>query len=199
MTVATRPIPVREAQKRLTRSLLLDAAATLFSTNGYASTTVEQIAGAAGATRATVYLHFASKSDIALALREAVGDYDTDRVLLHDVATQPCERTITRWLDGYLEHVAPRTQYASALQSARAEDPVVGRALDAQFAAGTDRFARDLATGRGWDEERARLVATLLLRQLDITTDRWVRGYWPAHREPLRHTLTVMWTAVLTD
>src|SRR2546427_7508200 len=54
----------REAQKQLTRSRLVDAAVEAFRLRGYAATTVEDIAAAAGVTRATFYLHFEGKLDI---------------------------------------------------------------------------------------------------------------------------------------
>jgi AcrR family transcriptional regulator len=191
------PLPVREAQKRYTRTRLLDAAADLFSTRGYGSTSIEAIAAAAGASRATVYLHFASKSELALALREALDGFDTDHAQLRDVACRPSEVVVSRWLGGFLEHVTVRTHYATALRSARYEDPKVRATLDADFATSTDALARELSQSRGWDPEHTRVIATLLLRQLDIATDAWVRTDWDVHRTTVQHALTTTWIALL--
>jgi hypothetical protein len=48
---------LRAAQKRMTRELLLAQALELFESKGYAATTVDDIAAAAGTTRQTFYLH----------------------------------------------------------------------------------------------------------------------------------------------
>jgi AcrR family transcriptional regulator len=63
---------LRTAQKSLTRSRIREAARNLFFSAGYAATTVEQIAAASGASRATFYLHFKDKEDV---LREIARDY----------------------------------------------------------------------------------------------------------------------------
>jgi AcrR family transcriptional regulator len=58
----------REEQRQLTRSRLLDAAERLFVRQGFAATSVEQIAEAAGFTRGAFYSNFADKDDIVLAV-----------------------------------------------------------------------------------------------------------------------------------
>lgn len=50
-----------------TREAALDAAEVLFRRYGYRKTTVEDIAAEAGMSRATIYLHFRGKEEIALA------------------------------------------------------------------------------------------------------------------------------------
>jgi len=63
-------VPLREQQKQVTRQRLLDAAREMFAEKGYAATTVDDITEAAGASRATFYLHFASKPDLVVALTD---------------------------------------------------------------------------------------------------------------------------------
>jgi AcrR family transcriptional regulator len=53
------------------RALLLDAAQRVFARYGYASATLDEIGRQAGASKATVYQHFASKTELFLALLEA--------------------------------------------------------------------------------------------------------------------------------
>jgi AcrR family transcriptional regulator len=55
---------LRTAQKEVTRSRIRDAARALFFSLGYAATTVEQIATAAGVSRATFYLHYKDKDEV---------------------------------------------------------------------------------------------------------------------------------------
>jgi AcrR family transcriptional regulator len=53
-----------KAAARDTRELLLDAALELFARQGFARTTVRQIAGAVGVRDSAIYAHFASKQAI---------------------------------------------------------------------------------------------------------------------------------------
>ncbi|MBH0780812.1 TetR/AcrR family transcriptional regulator [Nocardia bovistercoris] len=68
------PWSIRDARERShtdRHRALLDAAARVFATRGYANTTVAAITAEAGVSRATLYVYFASKEEIfhALALR----------------------------------------------------------------------------------------------------------------------------------
>ena len=51
-----------------TRQMLLDAAIEQFAQRGVSSTTLTDIADAAGVTRGAVYWHFASKSELFNAM-----------------------------------------------------------------------------------------------------------------------------------
>ena len=55
-----------------TRQRLLDAAELLFQSNGVSSTSLQQIAQQAGATRGAVYWHFKDKADLFNAMMERV-------------------------------------------------------------------------------------------------------------------------------
>jgi AcrR family transcriptional regulator len=68
---------VRAARERSHTSrhrALLDAAARVFAERGYDKTTVADITAAAGVSRATMYVYFASKDEIFLALAAQVRD-----------------------------------------------------------------------------------------------------------------------------
>jgi AcrR family transcriptional regulator len=68
------PLPRRERKKQVTRRRVLDVARGLFQTQGYYSTTVEQIAEAADVAVATVFNYFPSKESILSGLGAAVFD-----------------------------------------------------------------------------------------------------------------------------
>lgn len=65
---------ITQAHKEATRASLVQAGVHLFAENGFAETTLDQIAAAAGVARATFYNYFKSKEDVALAALEAVFD-----------------------------------------------------------------------------------------------------------------------------
>ena len=96
---------LREAQKRMTREMLLDAGLEMFGRKGYAGATIDDIAKAAGATRTTFYLHFSSKADlVSQLLRRAeqimVG---TQGPPLSEVVRSGDRQLIRAWLDSRVE------------------------------------------------------------------------------------------------
>jgi len=67
MTTRTKRL-TRDERREVTRSKLLRAAETLFTKQGFAGTSVEEIAEAAGFTRGAFYSNFEDKDDIFLSL-----------------------------------------------------------------------------------------------------------------------------------
>lgn len=61
----------RQTSKAMTRGRLLDEAQRLFRERGYAATSLEQIAEAAGVTKGAIYGHFSSKEDLLISAIEA--------------------------------------------------------------------------------------------------------------------------------
>ncbi|MHB1571017.1 MAG: TetR/AcrR family transcriptional regulator [Solirubrobacteraceae bacterium] len=72
----------RSARKR---RAILEAAATLFLSNGYLGTSMDEIAKLAGVSKQTVYKHFADKerlfSEIVTATVDEIADPNTDEAL----------------------------------------------------------------------------------------------------------------------
>jgi AcrR family transcriptional regulator len=70
MRVMARPTtrPSREEKKAMTRTKLLDAAATVFARKGFAGASLDDVAEEAGLTKGAVYSNFASKDDLIEAL-----------------------------------------------------------------------------------------------------------------------------------
>ncbi len=65
---------LRERKKKETRRLILKCANALFHTQGYAATTLEDIAAQARVHKQTVLRYFGSKEEIALAFRQVAID-----------------------------------------------------------------------------------------------------------------------------
>jgi AcrR family transcriptional regulator len=199
MAGTTPPTSLRTAQKQLTRSRLLDASAELFSTQGYAATTIEDIATSAGATRATFYLHFTSKSDVVHGFYDALVAYDRDYADLIDVARAPSEERLHAWLRRFLDGLDRQRPYWIALGEAAGADPDARAALDDDWNRSSQRLAAGLESARGWTPDHARLTAIVLKRQLDVANDLWLRERWETEREHLFGVLARMWLTALTD
>jgi AcrR family transcriptional regulator len=177
--------------------MLLDAAATLFARQGYSGTTVEEIVGAVGATRATFYLHFATKSDLAIAFHDVIMGYDEDHSDLLRIAARPTVGRLSEWLRGFIDHVARRPGYLVGLHAAWRADPRVREVMDQHFNTWVDGLADGLARARDCDPGHARLLATVLLRQLDILDEQWIQAHWEERGDELREMLAVMWLGAL--
>jgi AcrR family transcriptional regulator len=77
-----RPLGLRERKKIKTRQAIRREALRLFDTNGYAATTVEQIADAAEVSPSTFFRYFPSKESLLLA-------DDLDPLVLEAFKAQP--------------------------------------------------------------------------------------------------------------
>jgi len=123
---------VTATRQRLTREQrrqqLLDTAETLFVSQGYESTTMDDVARAAGVTRAVVYAHFANREQILLeGVRRAHEELDRrlSALAAHTDATVPVEEVVTRGGDLFFEMLESVPSRWALLFA-----PIVGNAPD---------------------------------------------------------------------
>lgn len=73
MSTASTPTPQRslkERQREEREQLILQAGEALIVENGYSETSMDDIAARVGVSKGTLYLHFASKEDLLMAIME---------------------------------------------------------------------------------------------------------------------------------
>ncbi|HWM08228.1 MAG TPA: helix-turn-helix domain-containing protein [Solirubrobacteraceae bacterium] len=94
---------LRERKKQATRTAIHDAAMRLYGEQGFAGTTVDQIAEAAGVSRATVFTYFATKEDIVF------GDAPAAIAALADLLPGEAGTiaTVRGWLGGLAGWIEP--------------------------------------------------------------------------------------------
>ncbi len=80
----TRQRLTREEKKARTRERLIEAAARVFAEKGFAATSLDEVADAAGLTKGAVYSNFENKEDLVAAVLKAHQDRQTG---IRDVAT----------------------------------------------------------------------------------------------------------------
>jgi TetR/AcrR family fatty acid metabolism transcriptional regulator len=68
MTQTTTPRSLKEKQRQEREALILQAAEEVLMEKGYHETSIDEIAARVGIAKGTVYLHFASKEDLVIAL-----------------------------------------------------------------------------------------------------------------------------------
>jgi len=175
MVAQVPPPSLREAQKALTRNRLLDAAVDVLGHRGGLDATMDEIAKAAGVTRATLYAHFPNKAAIIRGLAErmyALGDQ-----LYSDLGAMPrwTAVDVRRWLEDV--ETMWRAQAADIRILAAAGTAMRGSVLDPH-----DRFVT-LLTARpdrwkGVSAPEARQRCMMLLVATEGFFFGWIAGGW---------------------
>jgi AcrR family transcriptional regulator len=93
--------PLREAQRDLTRSRIVNAARNLFYGRHFDTVTMDEIAAAAGLRRSTLYLHYKDKGDILL---EVITEYGTKAKAM--LATMPGPHPTPAQLESWVRKIA---------------------------------------------------------------------------------------------
>ncbi|MBG0561236.1 acyl-CoA-like ligand-binding transcription factor [Actinoplanes aureus] len=100
------PTSLRERKKAKTRAAIREHAMRLFEEQGYAQTTVDQIADAAEVSPSTFFRYFPTKEDVVLI-------DDVDAVLIDAVRAQPAEvppvEAIRRAMRQVFDDMSPET------------------------------------------------------------------------------------------
>ena len=193
-----RPPSLREGQKLFTRRLFIEAARRLFSERGYGTTTVDDIVKAAGASRATFYLHFASKAEVMAAifqsLMPATAEYwrNLDRSL-------GSREALRGWLGEAIGWWEEHREILPAFHEAFAVDRELAARQYTSLRKLIDELAGYFATARGARKRaEARLRVELLISQLDDFCMKWiVQKTLQADREMVLDVLTEVWGGTL--
>jgi AcrR family transcriptional regulator len=141
--LAARSLPSQDESPTLAR--IRDAARSLFYSQGYHATSVGEIARMAGLSRAAVYLHFATKDEMLVAiLRQDLGDQLAHFRRLANLASVD-RASLTQWI-GTLQramdrHRASLNLFALAFDMSAGLKAQVDNHRDAAIAVLGQRFA----------------------------------------------------------
>lgn len=120
---------LREQQRAFTRQRLIEAARQVFGERGYPDATVDEIASAAGASRATFYLHFKGKTELAAALVEDTTPWAVARYRLLDdllvAGGPPLRESLREWLSDWLGIWSDAARESHALLQAAMLEPEI--------------------------------------------------------------------------
>jgi AcrR family transcriptional regulator len=202
MTEVAGPLSMREQQRAFTRRRLLEVAQQLFAAQGYPETTVDDIARAAGASRATFYLHFKSKAELMGAAIDAsvpmaVETYHVLDEQLADGGPQLPGR-LRAWLAEWLERWTSGAQASHATLQATMLEPEVEthhlRLSEALVDSLTGYFGRVPAAERAAARERALVLEIMTQRIFALAS----RSKLPVPADDLLDILTEFWLQVFT-
>jgi AcrR family transcriptional regulator len=191
---------LRVEQKQRTRSRLVEAAAELFQTKGYAATTIEDLVDRVGATRATFYLHFRTKADLVSEVMAEIRQESralTDQ--LEAVVASGQRAALRSWLDDAFDFWDELRPYAAAEEEAVALDEATRRRRSDGFMAGVEPIIRGLVARDGVGRKCAHVRAVLAYAQLQGVFHRWMSVGWDIDRLEALEVMTDMWMASIMD
>jgi AcrR family transcriptional regulator len=168
--------PLRQAQRDLTRSRIKNAARDLFYQTHYDSTTMDEIADAAGLRRSTLYLHYKDKAEI---LADVVGDYGprAQAVLATLPGPQPTLDQIRRWIRKVVTFVKKEQVPLSIIMEMRRDRSYLA-ALDdltIQLVAALGERNKAFRDATGPDASPIQLArAILLFQELTFTCEQFL-------------------------
>lgn len=140
---------LRDEQARQTKKRIREAARRLFSEQGFTSTTVAQIASAAGVSQPTVYAAFDSKAGIVLAMLDDMQEsVDLGPRMRATMEERDPRRQLRIWLSAHVDLFAGSADILRAAMQA-IDSPEVGALVERGDGA---RRAAIEALVRQWDE-----------------------------------------------
>lgn len=193
---------LRQAQRLLARDRILEAAVIEFAERGYGNTTIDDIVGRAGLSRATVYLHFKNRQDIIAAF--ANENIDEFRELfssapLHKGAG-PGE--IEGWIDRLFDFYDRRRNRIIVYRQAQVADSDVDRMVEQNYLLIIRAVWPKVSGGRRWNgSEKSLRLAKRLRFYIGLTDSACfmavVAGVVPAALA--RDELTGLWRSFLAE
>lgn len=159
---------IREEQKQRTRERLLDAAFEVFREVGFRAATIDQIMKRAAANRATFYLHFTDKIDLAAGLGRRSSMAVAARYRLLDNLVSPSREDVRAWLQNDIIERRKDKVLVQLVQEAVASDNRFGQEYLDYFGRIAERVM--INTVSRWPVERqplARSKIVCLLVMLD--------------------------------
>src|SRR5579864_7723374 len=174
---------LRQTQKAMTRRLLLEAALELFQKQGYAATSIDDIASNAGTTRPTFYAHFPSRSDLMRALideklnealeRVRSSDHRSTELELVAVARDGTREAIGHWIRRTATRWPKVRPILRAAREAAAVDRELTSLVDVWMEEAIADIAEGLAQAGRFDPGTRHYRGVLAMAQLDYTAQHW--------------------------
>ncbi|WP_284981792.1 TetR/AcrR family transcriptional regulator [Arthrobacter sp. efr-133-TYG-118] len=199
---------LREAQKQLTRDMIVERALELFTEKGYAATTIDEIAAAAGTTRVTFYAYYPSRSDLmrdfmarvnAVLDRSDGPDRASTAVELVDVVREGKLPGILAWLESRAALWPVFRPYLDVLDEAAAVDREVRTLVEGWHGEVISDIVRGMQLAGRFPEETHHIRGTLAFTQLDYVATLWTRRKLEPNRDHALEVLADSWYHLLCD
>jgi AcrR family transcriptional regulator len=184
------------------RVLILEAALRTFAANGYDGAAMDEIASAAGISKAVVYDHVASKRDLYTQLLHAIRD-EIERTVEEALRAPGVngEERVAVAVDSIYRYVEehPQASRLLVLELQGASVSAIGLELEDRL---TDHLARTLGSDptlfeRRPDRERQLVILAELFKSAVLgLTNWWYRTPDAARADLVERTVEVVWSAI---
>ena len=198
---------LREAQKQMTRRLLLESGLTLFIEKGYGSTTVDDIAKAAGTTRVTFYAYFPSRSDLMKSLIDERLNEELHRVE-SDKHRSTAQDLVATVADGGYDAIRswmvhrvanwPRIHpFIRIGREAAVIDPELGNLVERWMEEAISDIEDGLTQAGRFEPHQRHFRGVLAMAQLDFVAQHWAESEWGLDQEQMIDDLSAAWAGLL--
>ncbi|UDY23471.1 TetR/AcrR family transcriptional regulator [Nocardioides sp. Kera G14] len=198
---------LREQQKQMTRRLLLDSGLRLFTEQGYAATTVDDIAKAAGTTRVTFYAYFPSRADLMKALideqlnetlqRSRSPRHGSTARELVEVVAEGTPEAIGAWMRRTSERWPDIRPLIRIGREAAAVDRDLGNLVERWMEEAISDVEDGLTEANRFDVGVRHFKGVLAMAELDFIAQNYEDGAWKVDRETMLAELTASWVRLL--
>ncbi|MER5597003.1 TetR/AcrR family transcriptional regulator [Streptomyces sp. NPDC002265] len=198
---------LRQAQKQMTRRLLLESGLELFTTKGYAATKVDDIATAAGTTRVTFYAYFPSRSDLMKALIDERLNEALQRVRSpeHGSTAQDLVATVAAgtpeaigaWLRRTADSWPEIRPIIRVGRDAAAVDPELRDLVERWLEEAISDIEDGLTAAGRFAPHQRRFRGVLAMAELDYIAQHWGDADWKITREQMLDELSDSWVRLL--
>ncbi|MFF5184455.1 TetR/AcrR family transcriptional regulator [Streptomyces sp. NPDC000345] len=199
---------LREAQKQMTRRLLLQSGLEMFKTKGYAATTVDDIATAAGTTRVTFYAYFSSRSELMKTLideqlnetlqRGSSPEHGSTAQDLGATVADGTPEAIAAWLRRTADSWPAIRPIIRIGRDAAVVDPELTDLVERWMEEAISDIEDALATAGRFEPHQRRFRGVLAMAELDFVAQNWDRSDWKLTRDQMLDELTTSWVRLLT-
>ena len=174
----------------------MEAAILVFGRDGYSDGRIEDIASEAGVSRATFYLHFGGKEDIARAIMESNESAWDEMYRKLNALGDFTWQELRVWIRELADLNEAELSQARLGLAAITQDRGVAAAILEMDMSAAEQLTHYMAQHRQ-DAELARLRLTVIIEGLFLTLYHWKFGEVAVDEDHMLDALTDVWWAVL--
>lgn len=192
-------LSLREQQKLFTRQRLIQAALEVIADRGYAAATIDDIVAAAGASRATFYLHFKNKLELVRGLLDVLSADGLEKWKRLAEIGDPTWDELHEWVekDAIPYYERNRSVIAAVEQAIASEPELASTEVSARLQRMIDALGGFLKNWRRSDAEHAHLRCVMLMLELDRFCILWIVHGAEYPKDLAVDALTDSWWAAL--
>jgi AcrR family transcriptional regulator len=184
------------------RARILEAAEQAFAARGYHSTSMDDIAAAAGISKPVLYDHFSSKLDLYTRLTESIRDELTARGAAAMAADAPLDQRIRTGVEAFFAFVEERPSAARVLLFTPVGEPeLVDAAREVQAGATAALAAllvaeRDLFADAADRERHLELITEFMKQGLHGLAEWWSQHPGTPREELVEVVTGLLWSGL---